>query len=89
MPKHTRKVTIKACPVCGEKHTYQLFLGTTYLFGGKSKKEKADGTRYLTIVLECPVENVSFKAEIAIPMKTYLWISDVDAQPEVYLTEEG
>ena len=80
MPKHKRKVTIKVCPVCNGKHTYQLHLGTTYLFRGKLKKEEVDGMRHLTIVLECPIENISFKAEIAIPMKTYLWISEVDAR---------
>jgi len=86
LPKHTRKVTIKVCPVCGGKHTYQLYLGTTYLFGGKNKT--TDGTRCLTIVLECPVENERFKAEVTIPMKTYLWISEVDAKPEAHLIEE-
>jgi hypothetical protein len=81
MPKHARTVTIKACPICGGRHTYHLRLGTTYLFAGKSRKEKGDGMRHLTIVLECPIKSVSFKAEVAIPMKTYLWISEVDARP--------
>ena len=82
MPKHKRRITINSCPVCNGKHSYQLHLGTTYLFRGGMKKEEADGMRYLTIVLRCPVENIPFKAEVAVPMKTYLWISEVDAKPE-------
>jgi len=86
LPKHKRKIQIKTCPVCNGEHTYQLYLGTTYLFRGKLKKDQMDGRRHLTVVLECPVENTPFKAEIVIPMKTYLWISEVDAKPEEYLT---
>lgn len=89
MPKDERRITIKVCPVCNGKHTYQLHLGTTYLFQGKLKKSETDGMRQLTIVLECPVENSPFKAEIAIPMKTYLWISEIDAKPEPHSMKSG
>lgn len=82
MPKHDTEFTIEACPVCGEKHTYQLQLGTSYLFRGRPEKGEIDGTRYLKIILECPVKNISFKAEIALPMETYLLISEVKAPPK-------
>lgn len=84
MPRHKRRITIKKCPICNGKHTYQLHLGTTYLFRGKLRKEEADGVWHLTLVLHCPVQDTPFKAEVAVPMKTYLWVCEVDAKPEAH-----
>lgn len=84
MPKHKRRVVIEECPICKGRHTYQLRLGTTYLFGGGPEEEK-NGARYLTLVLRCPVQDAPFKAEVAIPLKSYLWISQVDAEVERHM----
>jgi len=88
MPRHKRRVTIEKCPICGEKHVYQLRLGTTFLFRGRPERE-VEPTREFEILLRCPVSNTPFKATVVVPLEDYLWISDYTATVETSPLQES
>jgi hypothetical protein len=80
MPKRYVEVVIEECPICNIAHTYQIGLGTTYLFRGGAKNERTQGTRFLEVILKCPTKDTLFKAEIAIPLEDFLWVAEVDVK---------
>jgi hypothetical protein len=88
MPKQKRTVSIDRCPACEGKHTYQLELGTTYLFAGRRQRDR-EPMRELTLVLWCPVKMVRYKAAVVVPLENYLWVSEVDGTMEPLAAEEA
>jgi len=80
MPKRHVEIEVEECPVCNAAHTYQVSLGTTYLFRGEPGGDKPQGMRFLEVILRCPTKELPFKAEIAIPLEDFLWVAEVDVK---------